>query len=545
MKETYTSTYPLLALSLTGSVAAIILTVWFALTEYQHFYRSQMERMEISAATTNRVVSAFINERKDLVKSFILYNVEKIEEISENPDNQDAIDVFGKKIRDYFPSRFSFIIRRKDGEYVPDYLEEIVGGFCRRDMSQFYLMQGGETKRNSNTSIDYRPLIHPQPFNFHFDITSEWQSKSGNDGLFMVNFHPRNLVAILKAHQAPGHSIYLLREDIPSLIEVSADGWRETFKREGRLTDDELKAIVFRQAVEGTRWQIGYVPNADIFHERRLEVIISGISFIFVIFVIASISVCWNIVSERNRVRLREEIVGAYNNLEILVDERTSDLRASETRAKKASEAKSEFLSFMSRELRTPLNAILGFGQLLTLRSEAPLTAEQKICTGHIMNAGNHLLELIDRMLVLGTTETGHQNFSGGEIALDEVCRECLALFDKSATDRRLSIATDFAATRTIMADNTRLKQVLINLLSNAVHYTKEGGSITLVSEDVPDDRVRISVTDTGPGIGEDQQAGLFEPNRPGNGEGSVAGTGIGLSIVKQRVEGDGRRCWI
>jgi signal transduction histidine kinase len=90
------------------------------------------------------------------------------------------------------------------------------------------------------------------------------------------------------------------------------------------------------------------------------------------------------------------------------------------------------------------------------------------------------------------------------------------------------------------MADNTRLKQVLINLLSNAVHYTEEGGSITLVSEDVPDDRVRISVTDTGPGIGEDQQAGLFEPNRPGNGEGSVAGTGIGLSIVKQRVEAMG-----
>ncbi|MBL4690169.1 MAG: hypothetical protein JKY68_01690, partial [Rhodospirillales bacterium] len=84
MKETYTSTYPLLALSLAGSVAAIILTVWFALTEYRHFYRAQMERMEISATTTNRVVSAFINERKDLVKSFALHNVEKIEEISEN-----------------------------------------------------------------------------------------------------------------------------------------------------------------------------------------------------------------------------------------------------------------------------------------------------------------------------------------------------------------------------------------------------------------------------------------------------------------------------
>ena len=135
MKETYTSTYPLLALSLAGSVAAIILTMWFALTEYQHFYRAQMERMEISAATTNRVVSAFINERKDLVKSFALHNVEKIEEISENPDNQDAIDVFEKKLGIISPL---VLLSLSDGKTVNTYqtiwrkwLAAFAGGTCR------------------------------------------------------------------------------------------------------------------------------------------------------------------------------------------------------------------------------------------------------------------------------------------------------------------------------------------------------------------------------------------------------------------------------
>jgi|ABEF01.1.fsa_nt_gi hypothetical protein len=150
MKETYTSTYPLLALSLTGSVAAIILTVWFALTEYQHFYRSQMERMEISAATTNRVVSAFINERKDLVKSFILHNVEKIEEISENPNNEDAIYVFGKKFEIISPL---VLLSLSDGKTVNTYqtiwgkwLAAFAGGTCR-SFTKFREVEPNEARK--------------------------------------------------------------------------------------------------------------------------------------------------------------------------------------------------------------------------------------------------------------------------------------------------------------------------------------------------------------------------------------------------------------
>lgn len=225
----------------------------------------------------------------------------------------------------------------------------------------------------------------------------------------------------------------------------------------------------------------------------------------------------------------------ANASLEARVTERTAQLAAARDAAERASRAKSEFLSRMSHELRTPLNAILGFAQILRLRmgEQAPPALAQ------IEAAGWHLLELINEVLELSRIETGAIAISVDTVALAPLLAECvqltqplrdkqaIALFDRSGAMPGVAVA----------ADATRLKQVFVNLLSNAAKYNRPGGSVE-IDVDADDHRVRVHVRDTGIGMSAEQLASLFEPfNRLGAEKTGIEGTGIGLVIAKRLLE--------
>ncbi|HEX2541895.1 MAG TPA: PAS domain-containing protein [Caldimonas sp.] len=205
--------------------------------------------------------------------------------------------------------------------------------------------------------------------------------------------------------------------------------------------------------------------------------------------------------------------------------------------AEKGIQAKSQFLSRMSHELRTPLNAVLGFTQLLQIEAGRAGQEEHLAKLEHIRAAGDHLLSLINDVLDLSALESGELRLSLRPVDVGQLVHQSLPLLHSLAAQHGVSLETGNAE-GSAHADPTRLRQVLINLVSNAIKYNRRGGSV-LVETGTVDDEALLVVRDTGRGLNREQIDSLFEPfNRFGVEDEGIEGTGIGLTIVRALVDG-------
>lgn len=210
--------------------------------------------------------------------------------------------------------------------------------------------------------------------------------------------------------------------------------------------------------------------------------------------------------------------------------------------AERANRAKSQFLSHMSHELRTPMNAILGFGQLLGSDPQQPLSSRQQDHVHEILRGARHLLDLINEVLDLGRIEAGELQVEGVPIRLDALVEDCLGLMRPLAQSHGVQLQPPalLPPGECVLADRTRLKQVLLNLLANAIKYNRPGGDVALACSR-ESDALRISVRDHGPGLTAAEQQRLFQPfERLAAGQTNVEGTGIGLALSRRLVEAMG-----
>ena len=214
-------------------------------------------------------------------------------------------------------------------------------------------------------------------------------------------------------------------------------------------------------------------------------------------------------------------------------------LREAKEEADRANTAKSEYLSRMSHELRTPLNAILGFAQLLELEE---LTEEQNENLHFILNAARHLLALINEVLDIAAIEAGRLPLSLEPVAVADVVAETVSLIRPLADQHEVLLVSPPVSCQVhVMGDRQRLKQILLNLLSNAVKYNRQGGRVELECGPAGDDRMRIQVADTGPGIAPEAMGQLFVPfERLGSEQTGVEGAGLGLPLSKRLAEAMG-----
>jgi signal transduction histidine kinase/CheY-like chemotaxis protein len=270
------------------------------------------------------------------------------------------------------------------------------------------------------------------------------------------------------------------------------------------------------------------VTDAMAMVTRQTRSLVAGLVLVF-----AALYVILVLIVRRADTILRRQ----YRELK----DNESALRRSEEAAAAANRAKTEFLSSMSHELRTPMNAILGFAQLFESEPGTPLSQNQQSFIHEILKAGRHLLELINEVLDLARIEAGKLSLSVEPVSIASVLRECLPLVQNMASERGIVVSLPpLESEARVMADYMRLKQSLLNLLTNAVKYNRPAGRVDVAVTAPQPGHYRISVSDNGPGIPESRKAELFSPfNRLGL-DAAVEGTGIGLAISRRLVEAMG-----
>jgi signal transduction histidine kinase len=270
---------------------------------------------------------------------------------------------------------------------------------------------------------------------------------------------------------------------------------------------------------------------------------------------------------ERIELRRRDELGGladelngmaaslqaSVQSLEQKVEERTRELQRALAelslkgrQLEVASEHKSHFLANMSHELRTPLNAIIGFSQVLRQRLFGPINEKQEEYLDDILSSGNHLLSLINDVLDLSKVEAGQVELDVATFSLREAIERGVVMVREPATEHGVRLSLELApGVDLVEGDERRLRQVIFNLLSNAVKFTPEDGTVIVATSRVDGD-VRVSVTDTGPGIAPEERERIFEEfHQTDVGLQQREGTGLGLALSKRLVELHGGRIWV
>jgi signal transduction histidine kinase len=278
------------------------------------------------------------------------------------------------------------------------------------------------------------------------------------------------------------------------------------------------------------RWQtiVFFLMPALLLLELRLIFedtdFFRAVSYMLAVFILFTLTTSRRAYTNSNQnVRLRIE--ADYNE---------EALKEAKNEAEQANSSKSAFLSTMSHELRTPLHAILGYAQLL--ERGKPLSKQQSHNIREIDKAGKLLLELVNEILDLASIEKGNLQLNMTSISLVELIRECKALVQPLADEKHIQIDIQDASCH-VHADYTRLKQSILNLLTNSIKYNNESGKVSIKCRQLNNKRVRIDVRDTGYGIDADMQEHLFQPfNRLETGS-EIEGSGIGLAITRQLVE--------
>ncbi|MCC7376698.1 MAG: CHASE domain-containing protein [Verrucomicrobiales bacterium] len=351
--------------------------------------------------------------------------------------------------------------------------------------------------------------------------------------------------AASRRERLEGFAVAVFRVDAlvgPAFAELSAKGIdAELFDSSvageriyGSSSDSAATAVPGSRAtagiemeVAGRKWWVMARPTANFLstqpHRHSWMALLGGLAF--TVLTAISVATDWR--------RARE--IAATN---AALEEEVVIRQRAEAAAAAANSAKSDFLASMSHEIRTPLNAILGYAQLL--RRDLRLPPEQRDAIAAISGSGQHLLGLINEILDLSKIEAGRMERHDDVFDLVDLAKGLASTFLPLCAQKRIGfrLETGVEPSSWVRGDAGKLRQVLINLLGNAVKFTKAGEVFLSVKRDGADPtRWRFEVIDTGLGIPEEEQAEIFKPFHQGSGAGHQGGTGLGLTIAQRQVE--------
>lgn len=369
-----------------------------------------------------------------------------------------------------------------------------------------------------------------------------------------------------------GMSIKTMKPFVQNVDELMMDKWKKEAWERGYRSILGVPLICAKDKCLGSL--LFYSERPDYFDPRRIE--LCRIYANQAATVIENAKLVENL-EEKIRERTNE-IEDALREMQYL----NAELEQRKAEAEAANRSKSDFLANMSHELRTPMNAIIGFSEIMREGMAGPVNSEQEEYLADILDSSRHLLSLINDILDLSKVEAGKMELELSEFSLKELIDSSLVMFREKALTHNISLSSDVEEeTGFIIADNRKIKQALFNLLSNAMKFTPDGGSVFVRARRIHDagymiqdtplspplprgeikgdmypesgilhpegDFIEISVTDTGIGISEEDQKKLFQPFQQLETTltKKAAGTGLGLNLCRKFVELHGGRIWV
>lgn len=440
--------------------------------------------------------------------------------------------------------------RRKDGS---DYIEEQtitpVRGSDGRISHFVAIKQDISERKAAEQALDEKNRVLQERAKFD-------RSQGKVMELFSRSYEQKEILAdtlsiIAEHHDIVSSAIYLYEEWSGQLKCIASHGAPSGIKMAVAPGEGVIgQAARERRTLELGSDQAPIRINAGLFEIAPSSVIATPIVYqekVLGVMVLAPVAV---LLAEEKRFieRVCDQIgvglnnIKQYHDLKALSDQlkiRGREIANKNMQLEEANRLKSEFLANMSHELRTPLNAIIGFSEVLKDGLLGEMPEEQLDYISDIFDSANHLLSLINDILDLSKIEAGKMELHAEQINIPELLRNSLSIVKEKAHAHRIQLGVEIADdVDVLIADARKFKQIIYNLVSNAVKFTPEGGKVTLHA--VRDgDRIRITVEDTGIGIAPDQLSKLFRPFEQLDGSLSrrYEGTGLGLAMVKRLAE--------
>lgn len=488
-------------------ITALVL-VWSATSREKEYIQSQHNMAESSVNGVANQISNKISDLRQSIKLFAQKEKHLLVNVVKEFDNLDAYDKLVEITKKEFPNAVAITIANHMGEpYIEDF-DGFILDICLKDIKTF-----------SGMRHPPEVFIHPNPLAYHFDIMVKVDIGLGEQTIFFVSFSPELISRILNNGELYSHKLMLIKDGDRGLIEVTAKGARDLLPVDKLfLTEEEKSQIISSRKVANTAWQLVDQPVNDYITKHCREI---WNETIFMIALLFSFGVLMLYLQRRTENKARHKTEAALQE---------------KVAAEDANKAKSLFLANMSHEIRTPLTAIIGYGETL-LRSDQSI--EDRVeAVNTVISSGEHLLNLINDILDVSKIEAEKLILENTEISPFKIINEVERIISGQAKRKgvEFSIVYDFPLPSLIYSDEIRVKQILLNLCSNAIKFTDKGFIRISIRYENSMDRLYFIVQDSGIGMSEENKRTIFDTFRQADSSTTrkYGGTGLGLTLSKQ-----------